>query len=246
MIEGWLAGAADRFWSAVGGAIPFPREVEPVVGMGFPVSCKSLPELSVSAVERWMGQRRMPFRSLCGDRSLCGCLIGFRGKGIIFSCSDDPPAERRFTVAHETAHFLLDYFEPRQQALDALGPGIIPVLDGERSPTFEETIDALLGRVKLGLYMDMMPRAADGGIDQTYILRAEERADRLALELLAPRETVLAMAAGFGAVSRPEHLRLTVAALTGTFGLPRAIADRYARLLFRHRSRPSVAEWLRA
>ena len=44
--------------------------------------------------------------------------------------ANDPDNERRFTTAHELAHFLLDYAEPRRKAIEALGEGIVPVLDG--------------------------------------------------------------------------------------------------------------------
>jgi hypothetical protein len=238
MIEAWLAAAAEQFWAAVGGATEPPRDLADIAPMGYPLAIRSQPELHLSDIYRWLAARNLPHAMPCNDRALCGCLIGFRGRGLIFISSDDPPAERRFTAGHEVAHFLLDYLAPRRHALDALGQEILPVLDGEREPTWDESIHALLAGTSLGVFLDLMPRAANGEIDQGYILRAEQRADRLALELLAPETLVRQMARG-----DPER---AADLLIARFGLPPAVAHKYAAWLFRGSRRPSLVEWLRA
>ena len=243
-MEGWLAGAAERFWNSVGTVPSFPRDLEDVVGLGYPVTCKALSNLRVASVERWMAGRGIPFHAPCRDRALFGCIVGVRGKGIIFYSRDDSAAERRFTIAHEAAHFVLDYLEPRRHALHELGPSILPVLDGERRPVREERIDALLGRVKLGVYMDLMPRADDGGVDRQSILRAENRADRLALELLAPGATVLSFL--LDTAGRAERVLAARGVLAGAFGLPPEVARRYAAWLLRPEARVTLADWLGA
>ncbi|MFN8557423.1 MAG: ImmA/IrrE family metallo-endopeptidase [Dehalococcoidia bacterium] len=44
---------------------------------------------------------------------------------MIIVDSSDAPDEVRFTVAHEAAHFLLDYEQPRARAVAALGAGAL-------------------------------------------------------------------------------------------------------------------------
>ncbi len=242
MVEGWLARAAEHFWEAVGGPIAPPRDLSPVISRPFPLSMITLPALDIAKVERWFAERSVPYRFLCQNRALCGCIIAARGYGMLFIDANDAAAEQRFTVAHEVAHFLLDYLDPRQEAIELLGNLILPVLDGERAPTAEERIHAVLGRVKLGFYQDMMPRTAQGSIDQGAILRAEDRADRLALELLAPAADVLAAATTV--TSTPfERARELTELLEQHYGLPLVVARAYAASLAKQISRPAVAEW---
>ena len=73
-----------------------------------------------------------------------------------------------------------------------------------------------------------MERGANGQIEDTFTSRAELEADFLALELLAPYRMVLASCAarGYDAMQK-----LMFAALTGRFGLPTSVAQRYATQL---------------
>ncbi|MBP1464377.1 ImmA/IrrE family metallo-endopeptidase [Candidatus Chloroploca sp. M-50] len=242
MVEPWLERAAEQFWEAVGEPLALPRDLASVISRPFPLGVITLPALDMLKVEGWFAERNVPYRFLCQNRALCGCIVAARGHGLIFIDPNDPPAEQRFTVAHEVAHFLLDYLEPRQEALARLGESILPVLNGERAPTTDERIHALLGRVKLGFYQDMMPRTASGSIDQTAILRAEDRADRLALELLAPATHVLASATTIA--STPfERTRALTELLEQQYGFPRAVARAYGTSLVKQSSKPSLAEW---
>jgi hypothetical protein len=242
MVEAWLARTVERFWEAVGGAPPTPRDLAPLVSRSLPISVNALPVLDIAQIERWFAERSVPYRFLCQNRALCGCIVAARGHGMLFIDANDAAADQRFTVAHEVAHFLLDYLEPRQEAIALLGKPILSVLDGERAPTAEERIHAVLGRVKLGFYQDMMPRTAQGSIDQGAILRAEDRADRLALELLAPAADVLAAATTMP--STPfERARELTGLLQQQYGLPLVVARTYAAALAKQTSRPSVAEW---
>ena len=244
MTEAWLLQAADSFWESIGDPPPFPRDLQSVASLGLPVVCIALPKLSIRAVETWLQQRQTPYRFLCQDRSLWGCIVAARGNAMIFVCADDDSAEQRFTVAHELAHYLLDYLQPRQHALDVFGPVILPVLDGERPPSSTERVHAALGRVRLGIYVNLMPRAADGQGDRTYVLRAETRADLLALELLAPAEAVLADLAALPRMQHFERLRTLNESLLIKYGLPRQIANGYGSWLLRTHLPPSTADWL--
>lgn len=242
MIEAWLIDAADRFWDAAGPPPPLPRDLRRVVSYGLPVACVALPQLSVRRVEAWFRQRGAPYQFLCADRSLCGCVVAARGSGIIFVCSDDAPAQQRFTVAHEIAHYLLDYLQPRQEAIDLLGPSIVAVLDGDRAPSPTERVHAVLAHVKLGVYIDLLAR--DQQL-QPYVVRSEAQADRLALELLAPIELVANDLATFPAQVSPFARAQSLNDLLRTkYGLPRRIATGYADWLLRLLQPPSTADWL--
>lgn len=243
MIEGWLAHVTENFWSEIGSEIIYPLDLNNIISRSFPLSVITLPLLRVSRVESWFQQQGIPFNFLCQDRSLCGCIIAVRGTGFIFADSSDPDDERRYTVAHEVAHFLLDYLYPRQKVLQLFGDSIRPVLDGERTPTKIEMLDALLSSVKLGTYTDLMPRSYKGDIDQAYILPAEEKADRFALELLAPSERVLSQVALQDPMTVNEGTQITNQVLTLVYGLPPAVAKKYGAYLLRNYTQKTMVEW---
>src|SRR5947209_17283878 len=144
MTEGWSLHVTENLWNEIGGEITYPLDLSNIISHSFPLSIIMLPLLRVSRVESWFQKQEIPFRFLCQDRSLCGCIIAVRGSGFIFADSSDPDNERRYTIAHEVAHFLLDYLHPRQKVLRLFGESIRPVLDGERTPTKTDMLDALL------------------------------------------------------------------------------------------------------
>src|SRR5437667_3833519 len=227
MMEGWLVRVTENFWSEIGGEIKYPLDLSYIISRSFPLSVIALPQLRVARVESWFQQQGIPFCFLCQDRSLCGCIIAVRGSGFIFADSSDSDDERRYTIAHEVAHFLLDYLYPRQKVLQLFGESIRRVLDSERTPTKTEMLDALLSSVKLGTYTDMMPRSNKGDIDQAYILPAEEKADRLALELLAPADRVWSQVALQDPKTVHEGAHITMKVLTSVYGLSPAVAKKY-------------------
>ena len=243
MIEGWLARVTEHFWNQIGSEITYPLDLSYIISRSFPLSVIMLPQLRVTRVESWFQQQGIPFRFLCQDRSLCGCIIAVRGSGFIFADSSDPDDERRYTIAHEVAHFLLDYLYPRQKVLQLFGDSIRPVLDGERTPTETEMLDALLSRVKLGTYTDLMPRSNKGDIDQAYILPAEEKADRFALELLSPAGQVLSQVALQDPMTVNESTHITKQVLTSVYGLPPTVAKKYSAYLLRNYTQKSMVEW---
>jgi len=243
MTEGWLTHATEHVWNEIGGEIAYPIDLSSVISRSFPLCVVMLPQLKVSRVESWFQQQGIPFCFLCQDRSLCGCIIAVRGTCFIFADSSDPDDERRYTIAHEVAHFLLDYLYPRLKVLRIFGESILPVLDGERTPTKTETLDAWLSSIKFGTYTDLMPRSSTGAIDQAYILPAEEQADRLALELLAPAEQILSQVALRDPKTINEKTHFTTQILISVYGLPPAVAKKYGTYLLRNPIQKTMAEW---
>jgi Zn-dependent peptidase ImmA (M78 family) len=219
MIPGWLADAANRFWSAAGAPPPFPRDLDEVVSFALPVYQVVMPRLRLASVEERLRHHGFALRFDEEDRRLAGAVVAHGGYGFLFVDGADAPDERRFTLAHEIAHFVLDYQFPRDRAIALLGEGIVPVLDGLRPPTRTERIDAVLAACATGLHVYLLDRLDPSG----RVVTVEDRADRLACELLAPDDELRRR---FG--EDPPEASALAAELVGAFGLPVSVARAYA------------------
>ncbi len=221
---------ANAFWRRAGEVEPFPRTMQAAIMRALPLAVVLLPRLQLSSAERWLRERHAPFRFPCTNRRVHGCVVAYRGLGVIFADGADEPGELRLTLAHEAAHFLADYLQPRENALARLGPAFADVLDGRREPTVQERVYAVLNHVHVGVYHNLMERRADGQPTLSAIWDAEDRADRLALELIAPAQAVLARVDLTLPRYSQRHAAI-VQCLTATFGLPDDMADWYGRML---------------
>ena len=94
-----------------------------------PLMLVKLSGLSVRQVQRWVAEKQLPIVCSSQNRALEACLVAVRGYGVIFLDGRDAADRQRFALAHEIAHFLVDYFEPRRRALDSLGEGVLEVLE---------------------------------------------------------------------------------------------------------------------
>jgi hypothetical protein len=206
---------ADAYWPAVGPEA-FPRTFANV-SLGFPVTVVERPGLSLAAIRDWLA--RWSSVTIPGpDRPVRGCLVAHGGFGVVFVEADDPSDERRFTLAHEFAHYLRDVWHPRRRAVARLGPGITDVLDGKRPPTADERLHAVLRGLPAGPVVHLLGR---GEGESPEVRTAEAAADRLAFELLAPAEAI-----GVSG-DRAEKIERLVC----SFGLPPGPAARYAAIL---------------
>jgi hypothetical protein len=237
MHQSRLTELAARFWADAGGPTAPPRDLQGAVSLALPVSTITLPALALDRVETWLLARRVEHRFDVASRRLRGCLVATGGHGFVFVDGADPEDERRLTLAHEVAHFLLDYQEPRERAIRMLGPEIVAVLDGRRPPAAGERFDAALAACPLGVHTHLLERAGDPG---AHAAATEDRADRLAWELLAPAAAVRHLAVnGAGGEALIRELR-------SGYGLPAHAAERYARVLCQRFGPPrSFVEWLR-
>jgi hypothetical protein len=216
----WCADLAAGFWAAAGPPPPFPRDLRSAVS-AIPFSVIDLDGLTVAGVRGWFERRGLAVPLAEPDRPLRACLVAHRGDGFAFIDRLDPPAERTFSLAHELAHFLRDCLRPREVVERRLGAAVVAVLDGCRSATPDERLVGVLRRVPLRPFTHLLSRD-DGGRPASAAERdAEDAADRLAFELLAPAEAV-------GPATDRDALARRLA---GEFGLPPNPAARYASLL---------------
>jgi hypothetical protein len=243
-MEGVSQQAIDLFWLRYGKDNSFPRSIERLVALALPLTIIRLSLLSMRAVENWLRQRGVPFRFNCQSRTIRGCLVAFAGRGLIFIDDADSEDEQRFTAAHEIAHFLVDYWLPREKAIQKFGPSIADVMDGLRGPTPSERFGAILVNTRIGIYSDLMARNEDEPHNMD-VWQIEDRADSIALELLAPQHAVLSTMniAPLGSFS--QRVEAVDRTLRVGFGLPASVSGSYSRFLLRSIGRgPSWMESL--
>jgi len=227
----WLDDALSVSGLPVSGE--FPRDLKQTILLYMPLTLVELPRLSTATIRSWLSKRNVPTQ-VRGTRRLHGALVAHAGAGVVFIDSDDDPQERRFSLAHEAAHFIQDHMVPRAVAIRAFGQQIRPVLDGRRAPSRDESLSAVLRRVPLGPQVHLMTRSETGSIVTWAVEESEQRADRLALELLAPLHVFSSVAR----TTRPETL-------AKRFGLPEVVVGEYLELIRQPRRRRSLADTLR-
>lgn len=245
MTATWLQEIAERFWLDAAGASEFPRNIERAAIYALPLGIVLLPRLWISDLINWMDQRGLRYSLQGNDRPLRGCLVAYSGRGLIVINGQDSQDERRFTVAHEVAHFILDYICIRNRAVESLGGHTLEVLDGIRPATFEERINAVITDASIGVHIHMMDRTREGDISQSSILKAEDNADMLALELIAPTKAILSKLSSKERASFRELMDYTTQSLKFEFGLPDSIVDLCAYHFVDSLTHgPSIKEWL--
>jgi hypothetical protein len=246
LIEKNVTAIAEKFWKDAGINEEFPRTLEAAVAWALPLVIAKLPALNFDTLKNWLNRRDISF--VCHNEShrFRACLIAKCGKGIVFLDGGDSENERRFSLAHEIAHFIYDYLLVRESIVNRFGENGLEVLDGLRVPTPEERLQGILTGVIIGTFTHFMERSAKGEIERGDIIEAEDRADRLALELLAPMNVVLSILRKKGVNWRePSAIKMTKEILENYFGIPPAVSDRYGIMIVRNQRIPkSFQEWL--
>lgn len=233
----------ETFWERAGQKEPFPRTLERSIALALPIAIVKLPRLDLRLIEDWLIRRGVNFKFDVENRWVRGCLVAYGGKGMIFVDGTDPFPEQRFTIAHEVAHFLIDYWQPRNRSAQKYSPAILEVFDGLRSPTLDERIHAVLQGFPLGTFTKLIDRSGQGEIEATW--SAENRADVIALTLLAPADEVMSMISASGKTYVERKLE-AVEILTDKLGLPHSVANFYASEILKSIGKgPSWAESLR-
>ena len=224
----WVAELAGRFWAAAGEPPPFPRDLERAITNALPLSVLDRRPLTLHGVSAYLRGLGLPAAVVEPDRPLRAALYCRKGSGFLFLDAADPPDERRFSLAHELAHYLRDYDKLRRRVVKALGADGLAVLDGRRATT-DERLHAALRGLTLAPHVHLMSRDPAGRPRGDEERDAETRADRLAFELLAPAELFLAEAEPTAVAGR----------LVGEFGLPALAARQYASIMSPHDDSPT-------
>jgi hypothetical protein len=180
--------AAESFWKRAGGRRKFglPVDLDRAVALALPLGIVRMPALSTAKVAAVLQRIGTVPWSARRDRALRGCLVADMGVGLVFLDGSDPADEQRYSLAHEAAHFLLHYIEPRGRVLETLGPSANDVLDRKRLPTPAERLSSALAAVTLEPFRHAMERGPDGAVDRFRTGDIENEADDLAMEILVP------------------------------------------------------------
>ena len=220
----WAAELADAFWEAAGMREEFPRSLRRPIVRALQMALVSLPRLRLRDVRAWLEHHGFSCPCRAADRRLHGFLLAQGGWGYVFLDGEDTEDEQRLSLAHELAHFLRHYWYPRREITRTLGVTALEVLDGRRPATEPERTRALLASVPVGVHWHLLAREEAGGLPRLTVRAAEEEADRLAYELLAPAEEV---------ASRTDSPQIGAVAelLRNHFRLPAGHAQRYAEIL---------------
>lgn len=230
----WAIEMAVAFWQDAGGEEGFPRSLRRSIANAVPLTVVLLPKLRLVDVGEWLREQDVFCQLDMHDRSLRACLVARYGQGIVFLDGSDPDDEQRFSLAHEVAHFLKEYWWPRRVVAESLGSQALEVLDGARPARHEERVHALLAHVSIGIHIHLMERNINGSYVSAVIDTAERDADILAYELLAPSSVVLGEIASYPPIDQREAV---TDLLTSIYRLPAAVATSYASLLVQHEDR---------
>ena len=238
-IEYWAAW----FWKRAGERGGFPTNIEYAAMSALEVIIEEVDNLTVSTAASSFGEAKSLRSGSMRDRTLRGCVVFSPNGATILVEANDDEAQRRFTVAHEVAHFILEVKRRRERAESRLGRGFDDILYGLREATDAERIDAWLRGVRLDPILHLMDRAPDGRHKCGRTNEAECAADDLALEILAPSSEMASSIAAFRSSRFSETLDAASEIAERRFGLPKYVAERYAsRLVWQMKGGPSSAE----
>ncbi|GAK61107.1 hypothetical protein U27_01005 [Candidatus Vecturithrix granuli] len=227
-----ISDIAESFWKKAGGVTCWPCDLERAIALVLPLDIVLLSDLTIKRIEEWFHQRHTYYQFPGKRTRLHGCLLVYRGVGFVFIDGSDSKEERLFTLAHEVSHFIVEYVQPRLKACELLGEEIIEVLDGLRPPSVEERIESIMSAINIKPHVHLLEHGGTGASARSSIWQAEDRADELALELVAPAEIVLSdLKATFDSMSYFECCHVAADILTQKFGLPGNVAKTYARQL---------------
>ena len=125
LIKSKISVIAREFWKTAGYNEKVPKDIYGAVNLVLPLDIINLSELSLRKIVLWLKKRNVTLNISIDDRALHGFILTYKGSGFIFINGTDSENERRYTVAHETSHFLLDYKIPRDRAIEKLGDDIV-------------------------------------------------------------------------------------------------------------------------
>ncbi len=234
---------ADWFWQRVGARPDFPVAIGYAAMCALEVHVEEVDNLTTITAASNLEGIRIHTPGSIDERRIHGCLaVNRHGATILVEKSDDE-AQKRFTIAHECAHFILAVRAHQEHAACRLGYDVSDVLHGRQEATPTARIDAHLSNVHLKPLAHVMDRTATGRYSCARVHQAECLADDLAAEILAPRAELRAAIASLGRLSFAASLSAAQRIAARQFGLPQAMATWHAqRVVWEWQGGPSAAE----
>lgn len=185
-----LKKISSQFWRTSGLKLVCPRPIEDAVIRNFPISIVKLKSITYESLNGWLANRNLAGVLPHFNGSLLGGIFAFKGDALLFVDASLPSYEMRYTIAHEVGHFMFDYYYKRQKAKSTVGEKAEEILDGTRRATLGERVDALFLGVDLRPYYHLLAEENCISITRGQIETAEDNADYLADELIAPEDVV--------------------------------------------------------
>jgi hypothetical protein len=224
---------AEDFWKPIPSYRTFPVDIERAIAFSnLPLHIDLIPILDIDHVNQWIQSNGFPARIDKENCALHGFLLAREGHGIIFVNGTDKQEERRFTIAHELAHFLFDYHLPRINYLRLYGDSILEILDGKRLPTIEERLTFIVSELPSPFFTHALDITGITAYERSQICSIEWQTDTLAFEILAPFHIVISLLKKQKLEKRFETIfRQASNLLVTDFGLPANLASSYAKHL---------------
>ena len=237
---------ADWFWKRAGGRPGLPADIGYAAMCAIEVYIEEVSDLTTVTAASCIEGVGIRIPDVVSERRIHGCLVvGRRGAAILVEKNDDA-AQKRFTIAHECAHFILEVRMNQGRAENRLGPGFASILHGHREATPNERIAARLHGVSSDPLVHFMDRTATGDYGRWRIHEAECLADDLAVEILAPRAELIASLSSLGPMGFSESLSAARRIAERRFGLTETTAEWYCnRVVWQLMKGPSTAERFR-
>ncbi len=229
----YIIELATSFWKKAGDISSWPRDLDQAVAVALPIDVVSLSRLSTKKIEKWFRSRNFSYQLLADDKLLHGFIMMNRGKGFIFLNGTDSKEERLFTLAHEVSHYIIDYQQPRIKASKVFGKRILEVVDRLRPPTSQEQVDSVLLATEIKPYTHLLAKGSNSYCNDLKIWQAEDKADALAFELLAPFNSVYADLKEKSVSSYKNCCAVAEQLLINKYGLPSSVTSLYAHFLAR-------------
>lgn len=185
-----LKKISNRFWTDSGLKSDYPRKIEEAVLRNFPISIVKIETLAYEPLKCWFEERELFNVLPTFSGNLLGAIFAFKGNALLFVEATLPSQELRYTIAHEVGHFLFDYHFKRKRVQETVGVNAEEILDGTRVASLGERVDAILLGVDLKPYYHLLAEQKCISISRGQIESAEDNADFLADELIAPEDVV--------------------------------------------------------
>lgn len=228
---------AQHFWEESQLPRHFPIHVsvlEQAILLTRPISIVKINKLTLNAIVCFLYNRGISLQNMPDNKELYGFVISQANHTYIFINGAESVQEQSFTLAHEFAHFLLDYEIPRQELINKFGLDICDALNNKRPFSSEERIAALVKGINLKQFSHLLDVPAATAFQRYNIWKAEAFADQLALELLAPYKEILQDSLFQYNCNKPSYTELVnflPPYLVKKYFLSNDIADSYTKFL---------------